>query len=446
MSAPTVSWRTFLLLWLGQSVSLTGTMLTGIGLGIWVFLQTGSSTHFGIITLATLGPVALFGPFAGSFVDRFDRRHVLLFGHAMAGACSLVMLALLAFDLLEVWTIVIFVGLASASNSGEYPAFAASATLLVEPKQLPRASGMIELSVAIGQVIAPASAGALLAFSGPTAILLIDVATFSFAIIVLLVVRIPSAEAVESVSAETRHAPIRASLLEDVWMGWRYIRDRAGLWALLLFMCVNHLILGMAQVLLAPLVMGFADEKTLGMVLSLGGVGMVIGGLTIVVWGGPRRLLWGVLGFNALLGITLLLGALQPSAWLVAGVSFGALFCQALILGCFMPIWQRKVPPGLQGRVFSVKASFLALSAAIGFVLAGVLAEVVFEPLLASGGSLSQSVGAVLGVGPGRGVALMFVILGGVMLVSVLWAALHPRVRHLEAELPDQVGAGSQPD
>jgi hypothetical protein len=106
-------------------------------------------------------------------------------------------------------------------------------------------------------------------------------------------------------------------------------------------------------------------------------------------------------------------------------------------------IWQRKVPADAQGRVFGLRAMMGNVALTLACAMAGPLADRVFEPSMARGGLLEPTFGRILGVGPGRGVALLIVVLGGCTIAGVIAAFLHPRVRLVEEELPDAEGPGS---
>jgi MFS family permease len=428
---PMTTMSTFLVVWLGQMVSAIGTQLTGFGLGVWLYQRTGSVTLYGLVSLAAVLPQLLATPLAGVLADRRDRRVVLIVSHALAGACSLAIAMLFHCDRLTVATIIPLVMLASAFNAAQVPTFGASVTLLVPPRQLGRANGMVQLGAAVAQIVAPGIAGVLLPRIRLSGILIIDVASFIFAIVVLALVRFPRPAA----SAEGRAA--RSSTLAEIAVGWRFIRARRGLVGLVLLFGAVNFNLGMVQVLFAPLVLGFADAATLGTIASVGGVGMAAGGILMVAWGGPRRRVHGVLAFVLMQGLLLLLGGAHPSALLAGAGAFGVLFTMPLIAGLNQAIWQRKVPADVQGRVFAFRALLTMSCMPLACLVAGPLADRVFEPAMAAGGWLAPTLGRVIGVGRGRGVALLFVVMGCVTSASVLVAWLQPRLRRVERELPD---------
>jgi hypothetical protein len=128
---------------------------------------------------------------------------------------------------------------------------------------------------------------------------------------------------------------------------------------------------------------------------------------------------------------------LRPFAPLVALGAFGAHFTIAIINGSNQAILQSKVAPEVQGRVFAMQQMVSNSLKPLAFLLAGILADRVFEPLMAPTGLLAHSLGNIIGTGPGRGIALIFLIMGGIKVLVSLGAYLYPRIRFIEDELPD---------
>ena len=415
----------------GQAVSILGTGLTGFALGVWVFQRTGSATQFALVALALLLPVVLLLPVAGALVDRWDRRWAMIVGDAGSGLCSLGLAALVWSGRLEVWHIWLLCAGSSAFSALQYPAFTAASTLLVPRRHLGRAAGLTQLAIAAAQILAPLLAGALLGRIGLRGVLLVDVLTFLVSLATLAVVRFPGP------AATAEGAAGRGSLRSQIRHGWLFIRERAGLRATLLLVAAANLGLGMVQVLVTPLVLGFAPVATLGRVLAVAGCGMLAGSLVMSVWGGPRQRIHGVLGALLVQGLILLLGGVRPSAVLVAAAAFVYLFAAPVLEASGQAIWQAKVPADVQGAVFAVRRMVGASTLPIGYALAGPLADRVFEPLLMPGGALAASVGVVIGIGQGRGIGLLFIVLGLFVLAVLAAASRNPRLRRVESELPD---------
>lgn len=421
----------FLAIWAGQVVSTLGSSLTGFALGVWVFQRTGSATRFALIALVTTLPGILLAPFAGALVDRWDRRKAMILGDAGAGCTTLILALLFWHGRLELWHIYPLLALGSVFGTLQWPAFTAATTLLVPRDQLGRAAGLTQMGNAVAELAAPVLAGALVVSIGLQGVVLIDFATFLVAVATLLSVRVPRAAATAEGEAG------RGSLLREAASGWSYIRQRPGLLSLLGLLAAINLSMGMMQVLLAPMVLSFASAAVLGRVASAAGLGMLAGSLLMSAWGGPSRRVSGILLFLFLQGVMLMVGGLRPSALLIAAAGFVFLFAAPIVLGSSQALWQSKVPPDLQGRVFAVRRMVAWSTLPLGYLLAGPLADRVFEPLLAADGALAGSAGRLIGVGKGRGIALLLIVLGLVVATTVAVFSRYPRLRRLEAELPD---------
>ena len=206
---------------------------------------------------------------------------------------------------------------------------------------------------------------------------------------------------------------------------------------LLLMLSACNFLLGAIMILVNPLVLSFASPAVLGTVMTTAGLGMFAGSAAMSVWGGPKRRVRGIVFFLGLGGLALLPAALPPSAALIACGAFLFLLGVPIASGCTQAILQTKVNPEVQGRVFAFTGMLVGAAMPVAYLVSGPIADRVFEPLLAVGGPLAGSLGKLMGVGPGRGIALAFVT-AGLMLVAVAAAGyLHPRVRRVEDELPD---------
>lgn len=430
-SLPRPSLRVFGLVWFGQLVSLIGSGLTGFALGVWVYQQTGSATRFALISVFASLPGIFLSPIAGTLADRWDRRWAMILSDASAAFSTLCVWFLLTMGWLEIWHIYVAVAFNSTFSAIQWPAYSAATTLLVPKKHFGRASGMVQMGLAASHIISPTLAGALIATIKIQGVILIDIVTFLFALFTLFIVRFPKPKA----TAAGEQA--RGSFWHEIAYSWSYVRARHGLLGLLLFFAAINLTLSMVIVLITPLVLSFTSEKELGVVLSVAGIGMLLGGLVMSVWGGPRRRINGILGFTLLSGLILFLGGLQPNTLLVAGAAFLFLFSSPIITGSAQAIWQSKVEPDIQGRVFAIRRVIGLSTAPIAYLLAGPLADKVFEPLLAAEGALANSVGQVIGTGPGRGIGLLFIILGILTVLTTIAGYSYPRLRAVENELPD---------
>jgi hypothetical protein len=426
----------FAVTWSGQLLSLLGSGLTSFALGLEVYQRSQSIMQFALVNFFFFAPALVLLPFAGALVDRWDRRRAMLIADLGAGLSSLFIFLLIAAGEhgiwpLQVWHLYLPFASAAVFDALRWPAYQSAITLLVPKRHLGRANGLVELSNALVLVVRPLLGGLLLLQIGLRGVLLIDLTTFLIAVISLLLVRFPPTPPVE------RDPGGKRSLLSEAAEGWAYVKSRPGLLGLLAFAATVALVLGFVTVLITPLILSFTDVSTLGVILSVAALGMLVGGLVASTIGPPRRRMHGVVGFQLLAGLSLLAAGLPPTSGLVTGAAALFLFSVPLTYASTQTIWQSKVPPGLQGRVFALRRMLTLAAPPLAALLCGPLAEEVFEPLMAADGALAGSVGQAIGTGTGRGIALLFMVLAALTLANAAVAWLSPRVRLVEDEVPD---------
>jgi MFS transporter, DHA3 family, macrolide efflux protein len=425
------SMRIFILIWFGQSVSMIGSSLTSFGLGIWVYQQTKSITQFALVSLSLALPIILISPFAGALVDRWSRRWVMILSDLGSGLSTLAIAILLTTNQLEIWHIYLATAISAACGTFQIPAYEAAITMLVPKQHFGRANGMVQMGIALGQLIAPVLGGVLLVFIHLQGIIFIDFITFLFAIIPLLLVKFANPQDLAG------QKPERKNLLQSVIEGWQYIVSRLGLLSLLVFIAISNFIVGFVEVLFTPLVLSFASEIELGTVLSIGGMGMLIGSLVVSAWGGSQQYILNVFGFTLLGGLSVLAAGMKTSVVLVALAAFFFFFGLPIVNSSSQVIFQKKVSPHFQGRVFAFTGAVTAAALPLAYVIAAPLAEKIFEPLMSVDGLLAGSVGKIIGVGSGRGIGLLFAILGIITILVTIVAYQYPRLRLVDDELPD---------
>lgn len=430
--------RTFFIVWFGQLISTLGSGLSGFALGVWIYQETSSTTLYAMSMLAYALPTVLLSPLTGALVDRWERRRVMMLSDTGAGLSTLAIALLFLSGRLHIWHIYLATMLNASFTSLQWPAYSAATTLLVPKEHLGRAGGMVQIGEAISLLIAPAVAGAMLVNIGLPGVLLTDFATFAFAVGTLLFVRFPRHQ------LQTAEPERKASLMKDAAYGWRYILARPGLLGLLVIFALSNLLFGLTNPLLAPMVLELTTPDRLGVLASIAGLGMLLGTLVMSAWGGPKRRIHGVLGFMAVSGMFIALIGIRPWLPLMTFAGFCLMFTGPIINGSSQALWQTKVAAEVQGRVFSIRRMIAWSTTPLAYLLAGPLADKVFTPLLLPGGLLADSVGRILGVGPGRGIALLFVLVGLLSILVSLAGYAIPRIRCVELELPDAIPEAAQ--
>ncbi|GIV95480.1 MAG: hypothetical protein KatS3mg057_0137 [Herpetosiphonaceae bacterium] len=276
----------FTIVWFGQLVSLIGSGLTLFALTLWAWQETGSATALALVGVFSFTPLVLMSPIAGALVDRWNRKLVMMLSDLAAGISTIVVLLLYLTDSLEIWHLYItgafagaFSGLPVASLLGGDLHDAAEGA--VRPGQwhdiLCRGGG--------GDCCAYHGRACCSGPLGIAGIMAIDIATFAVAISTLLVIVVPQPKR----TAAGEEA--RGSLLKESVYGFRYILSRPSLLGLQLVFLANNLAHNFSAVVITPMILSRTgnNEEMLGIVLSAGGVGGVVGGFVMSGWGGPKR-------------------------------------------------------------------------------------------------------------------------------------------------------------
>ncbi|BAY50147.1 major facilitator superfamily MFS_1 (plasmid) [Scytonema sp. HK-05] len=430
--------QTFIIIWIGQLVSLLGSGVTNFALSIWVYENTKSATQFALMSVLTLVPAMIFSPVAGSLGDRRNRRKIIVLSNCGAGLSILAIAVLLYIGHLEIWHIYVATAASSAFNALQWPAYNAVIPLLVPPQHLVRANGMFQVALAVSQLISPVLGGFLLATIQIKGVFILNGISFVFCVVMFLLVRLPKPGTKSGTTTKAKMSK-RSILWNDTLEGWNYITSRRGLFWLSILFCVYHFVEGTTIVLSTPLFLSFTSTSVLGIMLSIGGTGMLLGTAFISTWGGGKRRIYNVLGFMVLGGLCMLLAGLRPDVVLCTVAIFLHFFSLPIIISSKQAIMQSKVALNLQARVFAVNGMLINFSLLLAYLVAGPLADLVFEPLLTVNGPLAGSVGKIIGVGPGRGIGLFFIIMGIFLIVATVTSYLSPRLRLVESELPNVI-------
>jgi DHA3 family macrolide efflux protein-like MFS transporter len=425
----------FTVVWFGQIISLLGTSMTGFAMTIWAYEETNSATALALVGFFFVAPMLIASPFAGALVDRSNRKMMMMVSDIASGIASFIILILYTSGHLQIWHLYITSAFQGVFQSFQWPAYSAAISTMIPKKHYGRANGMLSLADTASNIFAPILAGSLLGIIGVPGILMIDLSTFIFAIGALVAVHIPQPRITE----EGRQA--QGSIFKEAVFGFRYILSRRSLLVLQLVFLAGNFFIGVPMAVEAAMVLANtgSNEKALALVNSAGAVGGVIGGLAMSAWGGPKKRVHGVLmGWivGSLTGGVLMgLGRGIP-VWAVA--SFMGMFFIPIINGSNQAIWQAKVPPDLQGKVFSIRRLIAWFVSPLAMLVAGPMADKVLEPAMRNAQSLlASSFGWLVGTGPGRGMALLFIVGGGsAALVGIGGYAIRI-LREVDTLLPD---------
>jgi MFS family permease len=379
-------------------------------------------------------PGVFLSPFAGTLIDRWNRKLVLALSDFGAAISTVILLVLFYTDSAEIWHLYVTGALSSTFGAFQFPAYSAVITTMVPKEQYARANGMRSVIGSASGIAAPLLAGALLAIVNIPTIMIIDLVTFSIALLTLLIVNIPQPKTSEQPEGG------QSTIWSETVHGLRYILDRRSLVAIFLYLSLSNIHSGFGYPLMAPTILAktFNDPVVLGVVNSVDSVGLLAGGLVMSIWGGPRKRIHAVnlsFIFWGLFGAFIFGPAWSLTFWLIG--SFVMAFVHPVINSAYIAILQAKIAPDVQGRIFGIENALTTVTFPLSQLLAGQLADRVFEPALMPGGSLVNSLGPIFGVGAGAGMGLTMFIGGMIAIFTGVMGYLIESIREIETILPD---------
>lgn len=361
----------FFPIWAGQQASLFGSALAQFALVWWLTRETGSATVLATASLAAMLPQVVAGPFAGTLIDRWNRRRVMILADGTIALVSALLAYLFWTGQVQVWHIFLVKVIRSVGGAFHWPAMAASTSLLVPQEHLSRVAGLNQTMHGVMNIVAPPMGALLLSLLPIHAILGLDVLTAGLAIAPLLVLPIPQPRR----TVEEEQLPY----LAQVRAGFRYVWGWQGLFILLVMAAVLNALVNPAFSLLPLLVAKHFAKGALelGWLNSAFGAGVIAGGLLLSVWGGFRRRivtsLCGMMGMG--IGVAAM-GLLPPGGVLLAVGAMALVgLMNPIVNGPLMALFQSVVAPEMQGRVFSLIASLAGAMSPLGLAVAGPVAD-----------------------------------------------------------------------
>ncbi len=429
----------FTIVWLGQIISVLASMMTNFGMTLWMYKQTESATAMAFMQVAFITPFLLLSPIAGAMVDRYNRKMMMMVSDLGAVLATTGILILYATGLLEFWHLYVAAVINGLGNTFQWPAYSAAITTMVPKEQYGRANGMMSLVDAGPGVLAPLLAGAVLALTIPgpfdsfALIMLIDLVTFFLAIGALLIVFVPQPDK----TAEGQKA--EGNLWQEGLYGFKYIFERPSLLGLQMIFFFGNLFATIGFTVFAPMLLARTDQNSLifGSVQTAGAIGGIAGGIIMSAWGGFKRRVNGVLLGWILSGLSF--AAFGAVTGLPLWITFSVLFSLMipLVNTSNQALWQAKVAPDLQGRVFSARRLIAWFTQPISPIIGGTLADFVMEPAMQSSTGFATIFGPIFGTGPGSGMSLMISFVGIAVAVVGITGFFLPYIRNAEDILPD---------
>jgi DHA3 family macrolide efflux protein-like MFS transporter len=429
--------RTYYLLMATQTVSQVGSRISFFAVGISVFTQTSHATPIAIISFCQTLPWILGAGFAGAIADRYDRRRLLILANVGFVITSGLLLASFASGAFRLWHLYVLALINSTILTISGPAFRASVAMLVPESHRDRANAIGQMTGPAANAISPALAGLLYALIGVAGAILIDIATFAVAIAALLAVRIP-------MPAKTGEG---AAMARAVWRqafdGMLYLWRRPPLLGLCLVVSIVSFLMGGLGVLILPYPLARTHSTlAFGIVLACADVGTIAGAAAMAAWGGTRPRIHTVMLALLVAGLLLAVAGMARTTPELAASFFAFMFMLPFVNTASTSIFQAKVAPDVQGRVFAAMGQVAMLTMPLAFLIAGPLTDRVAEPAVRS--PAWKSVAWLVGANAGAGMGLLLVIGGLATAALSLVAYALPAMRRLEATLPDHAATAAE--
>ena len=406
--------RSFLLLWISQTVSQLGTAMVDYALIIWVYGQAGTASSITLLTLCTFLPTIFFRFLAGSFVDRRDKKRIMLIADLVAACGTLAVLVLYSCSALQIWHLYVINFLLSFMNAFQEPASFVATSMLVPKEQYTRAGGLQGFGGAAVSILAPALGALLLSFGGLKTVLLCDLVTFAAAFLVLLfLIRLPEQE-----KTQEEAEPFRKTCMAEI----RFLREHKAILRITLFLAVINFLAKLGNDgMLSPYILGRTgnNQPILGAVQSAEAIGLLAGSLIATAMKPAKKRTKLIFITTGLIFTGNIILSLTNRPWLWCAANIWSYALAAVMNANMNTIMRESIPLEMQGRVFSAKSTLQNFTIPPALFLGGFLADHVLEPFMMSDSPAQQVLARFLGTGKGTGIGLMFLIVGiAGMLVS----------------------------
>ena len=408
------------LLVLGSFINSLGTGLSAFGLAVVILRTYGTASSVAAVQMSAFAPIVLLAPLAGVLADRYDRRLMMIIGDAGSILGLGVILAALSSPRPSLGWLCTGAVISSCLAALTEPALRASVTDLVSEEDYVRSSGLLQLASAAKYLLAPAAAGFLMPLVGPRGLVLLDTSTCLVTVACTVTVR-------RALAAETsQRATPRQREDRNIMAGWLTIASQPALRALIALMTLATLAIGAVQVLLKPILLPTMSTAEMGVVETVAATGMLVGAALVTAWKStqPTTLLAsGLAGTGAAMALV----PLGPGAWWVAACGFLIFACLPLSQAGAEVLVRTRVDNAQQARTWGTISLVTQMGYLVAYLCSGVLVDHVLQPQLEPGQSLSTTLGAVVGTGPGRGAALLVGLMGAGMALVALAVHLQRR-------------------
>ncbi len=396
----------YLLLWGTQALSALGSGMTSYALVLWLYLRSGSALGTALLSVCSYAPYVIMSIFAGALSDQWNKKCTMLVCDLLAALSTVIVFLLIKADALNAWHLYILNALNGLMNTIQQPASEVATTLLIPKNYYQKTSGLRSFSQSLNSILTPILATALFAFAGIDAVIAIDLITFAFAFLtLLLLIQIPENNGSKQESEK---------LLTAARQGMAWLRDNPLILTLILYLGCINLVASVYDAALPAMILSKQNggETVLGIVNTCVGVATLVGSVLVTLLPAPKNRVK-VISFALLFSMSsenfLLAFGKTPLIWCIGAV-LGWLFIPLMNANLDV-IFRSSIPLNMQGRVYSCRNTLQFFTIPIGFLMGGLFVDKVFEPLMAAQTANSLLV-SLFGENKGAGAAMLFFIIG----------------------------------
>ena len=406
--------KNFYKLWLGELISNIGSGMTAFALSVYVYEKTGSVSYISLITLLSFMPSIILSPIGGLLADRYDRRLLMIIGDLFSGLGLIYILWNIQAG--EKSIVPIFVGITFSSifTSLLEPSYRATLTDILDEENYAKASGLIQAAGSAKYLISPVIAGMILSVADIRVILLLDILTFITTCLMIFLVR-------KSMNSETQN--YKKDSFKGLLEGLFIIKENKGVYSLVIIMFFVCFFMGFIQILIRPMILALSSVKTAGMMESLCAVGLLIGSLWIGIAGIKKNYSKILAVACFFCGIFMSMTGVNENLAIIGISTFLFFSTLPFMNSCADVLVRVSVPNELQGRVWGLISLITQMGKVTAYIISGVMADYIFEPMFNKNGILVENIGMIIGTGKGRGIGFMLILSGIGMLIMaiVIW-------------------------
>ena len=406
--------KNFYKLWLGELISNIGSGMTAFALSVYIYEKTGSVSYVSLITLLSFMPSIILSPIGGLLADRYDRRLLMIIGDLFSGLGLVYILWNIQAG--EKSIVPIFVGITFSSifTSLLEPSYRATLTDILDEENYAKASGLIQAAGSAKYLISPVIAGMILSVADIRVILLLDILTFITTCLMIFLVR-------KSMNSEMQN--YKKDSFKGLLEGLFIIKENRGVYSLVIIMFFVCFFMGFIQILIRPMILALSSVKTAGMMESLCAAGLLIGSLWIGIAGIKKNYSKILAVASFFCGIFMSMTGVNKNLAIIGISTFLFFSTLPFMNSCADVLVRVSVPNELQGRVWGLISLITQMGTVTAYIISGVMADYIFEPMFNKNGILVENIGMIIGTGKGRGIGFMLILSGIGMLIMaiVIW-------------------------